>query len=694
MTVRLGLRLAVAGGRESLLRLALTAFGVGVGVLLLLLSLTGQSAAQGRAERSGWQSADSATPATAPDAARFLSVTDYHDGTAMARTYVAALGPRPPVPPGLERLPGPGEVAASPAMRRLLSSTPDDQLDDRYPGRVTATIGDAGLAHPDQLVALIGRTPDQLGAVNSRSVQEVRGFGSLPSGYAFYLGLRVFLLVGAVLLLVPVVVFIVMATRVAAAQREQRLAAIRLAGATRLQAAVVAAVETGLAAAAGSALGWAGYEVGRRVLAANVTYQGGHFFVDDVVVAPWLLLLVLLGVPVLAMLTTIAALRRVQVGPLATSRRSHRSPPSAWHALPFAIGVGGQLAAAPLRGVVGSEKLDNLMPLFVISTIVGFVLIGPWLCMLAGRGLARVSRRVPGLIAARRIASDPRATFRAVSGVVLAAFAVTYSASLINPSGDGPYDDGTGVLRPGVVEVITGGVPEAQVAPLLSEQAVASRPDTGAGGELVESCSELARMVTLPCSASGPSDGIGARAGPADAGLPILAVYVLTDGTPAAENRVRTRAANLVPNAIIHTQQDRGDFDALYLGNLEQLLRVGWQFVLVVAACGLTVGMVAGVIERRRPFALLRASGLRLGELRQVVFLETAATMLVTAAVGVGLGVASSYALAQFGDLAWAWPDRGVFVMVGVGVLAALTLSTLALPLLDAATRHDAVRYE
>jgi hypothetical protein len=48
MTVRLGLRLAVAGGRESLLRLALMAVGVGVGVLLLLLGLTGQSAAQGR----------------------------------------------------------------------------------------------------------------------------------------------------------------------------------------------------------------------------------------------------------------------------------------------------------------------------------------------------------------------------------------------------------------------------------------------------------------------------------------------------------------------------------------------------------------------------------------------------------------------------------------------------------------------
>ena len=349
MTFRLGLRLAVAGGRESLLRLAVTAFGVAVGVVLLLLCLTGQSAEQGRAERSGWQSADPDTPATAPDPALFLTVTDYHEGNAMIRGYVAALGPRPPVPPGLERLPGPGEVAVSPAMRRLLASMPDDELDDRYPGRVTATIGDEGLADPDQLVALIGRTPDQLGEVTSGSLYTVRGFGSLPSGYAFYQGIRVLLLLGAVLLLLPVIIFIVMATRVAAAHREQRLAAIRLVGATRLQAAVVAAVETGLGAVAGTVLGWAGYEAGRRILAATLTFQGARFFVDDVVVAPWLLALVLAGVPLLAMLTTIVALGRVQAGPLATSRHGRRPPPSARRALPLAAGIGGLLAAAPLR---------------------------------------------------------------------------------------------------------------------------------------------------------------------------------------------------------------------------------------------------------------------------------------------------------------------------------------------------------
>jgi hypothetical protein len=614
----------------------------------------------------------------------------------MIRGYVAALGPRPPVPPGLERLPGPGEVAVSPAMRRLLVSTPDDELDDRYPGRVTATIGDEGLAHPDQLVALIGRTPDQLGEVTSRSLYRVRGFGALPSGYAFYQGIRVLLLLGAVLLLAPVTIFIVMTTRVAAAHREQRLAAIRLVGATRLQAAVVAAVETGLGAVAGTALGWAGYEAGRRIVAATVTFQGARFFLDDVVVAPWLLALVLAGVPLLAMLTTIVALSRVQAGPLATSRHGRRPPPSARRALPLAAGIGGLLAAAPLRRVVDSETsetLDNLAPLFLILTIVGFVVVGPWLCMLAGRGIARVSRRVPGLIAARRIASDPSATFRVVSVVVLAAFAVTFSASLVDAAEDGPVDGGRGVLRPGVVEVITGGVPEAKVAPLLSERAVPLR--SGAARDFVESCPELARAVTLPCSSSGLAEGgISERAGLADTDLPISTVYILTDGTPAAENRVRTQAANLVPNALIHTQQDRIDTDGFFFASLEQLQRLVWYFVLLVAACSLTVGMLAGVIERRRPFALLRASGLRLGELRQVVFLETAAAMLVTAAVGVGLGMATSYAVALFGDMAWTWPDVGVFAMVGIGVLTALILSTMALPLLDAATRDDAVRYE
>src|SRR4029453_16160111 len=127
-----------------------------------------------------------------------------------------------------------------------------------------------------------------------------------------------------------------------------------------------------------TALGWAGYEAGRRILAATLTFPGARFFVDDVVVAPWLLALVLAGVPLLATLTTIVALSRVQAGPLATSRHGRRPPPPARRALPLPAGIGGLLATAPLRRAVDGrtgETLDNLAQLFVVLTLVGFVAI-------------------------------------------------------------------------------------------------------------------------------------------------------------------------------------------------------------------------------------------------------------------------------------------------------------------------------
>ena len=43
--------------------------------------------------------------------------------------------------------------------------------------------------------------------------------------------------------------------------------------------------------------------------------------------------------------------------------------------------------------------------------------------------------------------------------------------------------------------------------------------------------------------------------------LPIREIYIPTDGSLAAENRVRVQAANLVPNAIINSDRDPVDYD-------------------------------------------------------------------------------------------------------------------------------------
>src|SRR6185503_2311726 len=126
----------------------------------------------------------------------------------------------------------------------------------------------------------IGRTPAQLEGV--QSVQRVRAFRAVvASGYAITAFLRIGVLQASMVVFLPVLVLIVIVTRVSAAQRERRLAAIRLVGATHGQTAMVAAVETGIAAAAGAALAWIGFEVGRRIVATTVLFQRGHFWLED-----------------------------------------------------------------------------------------------------------------------------------------------------------------------------------------------------------------------------------------------------------------------------------------------------------------------------------------------------------------------------------------------------------------------------
>ncbi|MGH3388234.1 MAG: FtsX-like permease family protein, partial [Actinomadura sp.] len=498
MSALLGLRLAVAGGRDALARLVLTAFGVGLGVILLLLSLAGQSALQGREDRSAWQDTESSTRATAPDPALWLAVSDHYAGEALHRVHVAPLGPRPPVPPGLDRLPAPGEVAVSPALRRLLTVTPDDQLDDRFPGRVTTTIGAAGLRHPDHLVAVVGHTPAELRRLGG--AQEVRGIQT--QSLDLFEFTRLALALAAILMLFPVMVFVIMVTRITAARREQRLAAIRLAGATRSQTVVMAATETALGAAAGPVVGWLGYLVVRPILVAHLRYggyQGGRFFSADFAVPLDQTIGVLVGVPALAMAVTIVSLRRVRVTPLGISGHVPHRPPGVWRALPVAVGIIGLVIAAislrdrPDRFV--SSGLQWVIPGLLLCTLVGAVVIGPLACLLLSRAMARCSRRTPTLMAARRIAADPRATYRAVGGVALAVFVATLLTGLIGGTAPDAQDDGR--LRPGVVEIYAGGQPEARLAPLMSDRMVVVRG--GPVGDASVACAELARVVSVSC---------------------------------------------------------------------------------------------------------------------------------------------------------------------------------------------------
>jgi hypothetical protein len=172
---------------------------------------------------------------------------------------------------------------------------------------------------PEQLVVLVGHTPDTMPAYASE-------LPALVSGRAEPDGLLSLLAgVGIVVLLVPSLVLVASASRLTAARRERRLAALRLAGATPAQVTAMVAAETGLAALGGAVIGVATSPVLHSV-ATWVPWAGGTWFARDFML-PWpVIVLVALAVPVLVVGAAVAGLRRVVNTPLMATG-GHTSTP-------------------------------------------------------------------------------------------------------------------------------------------------------------------------------------------------------------------------------------------------------------------------------------------------------------------------------------------------------------------------------
>src|SRR5437660_4648795 len=119
--IRVGLRLTFNGGREAVIRLVMTAAAVALGVGLLLVTVAGINAVHAQNARTAWLTTSehnvrpSVDEATA-DPLWGLANLDEYRNLSIDRVDVAATGPRSPVPPGISRLPGPGEYFASPAL--------------------------------------------------------------------------------------------------------------------------------------------------------------------------------------------------------------------------------------------------------------------------------------------------------------------------------------------------------------------------------------------------------------------------------------------------------------------------------------------------------------------------------------------------------------------------------------------------
>ena len=741
--IRLGLRLTLGSGREAALRVLVTAAAVALGVGLLLAALAGVNGLHAQTDRGAWldTSAQASPPISASDRLWWLSSTDQFSNQAIDRVDVAATGPSAPVPPGLFHLPGPGEYYASPALTALLNSEPANELRDRYPGRQVGTIGAAALPSPNSLIIVVGHTVSQLsqvpGAVEVGAIQRTpancyacqNAVGSGPV-------LQFILAGGAVALLLPVLILIATASRLSAARREERFAAMRLVGATPGQIAVISAVEAVVAAVAGVAAGFALF-FSFRPLLYHVPFTGAPLAEGDLSLH-WIdVVLAVIGVPVAAVVSARLALRRVQISPLGVNRRASSRPPRIVRIIPLLAGIAvlAYFDAVGKPGAIGGQLLELLVGFVLL--VVGLVLAGPWFTTAGSRLMVKRASRPATLIAGRRLLDNPKAAFRFISGLVIALFVASAMigalSSIAAASSSGGGSVGKDTLADPFCSFSTSNCPTSAEVPSVPGQVLAELRTTPGVRSVtvvhespsqaqqmksfgVVACDQLAKTPAIGKCAPGAtvaslgyflSNLLGHHSHASStvwpsadlsvakaARLPVDAVVVATDGSSSSIERARTTLEGVFPFQGTPVAVEALDpLTARLLAMIQDMTDVIIVASLIIAACSLAVNIVAGLGERKRPFSLLRLTGVPTALLHRVVALESALPLLLVAAVSIVVGLVSAalYLHSQVG-IAFRIPGISYWTTVLGGLAASLAIIASTFPLLNRITGPEVAR--
>ncbi|MBL7498908.1 ABC transporter permease [Frankia sp. CN7] len=476
----LGARLAVAGGGSAWLRTALTGLGVGLGVALLLVAASVPAILAARADRHEARDWEWAVSPARGDTT--MQVRDYRTETGGIRVSGLVLRPegtRPPVPPGLSAVPGPGEMAVSPALARLLDSAGDgSSLAARLPFHRVATIGRDGLSGPNELFVYIGAPAgSELRSSNSSTVARIDRFGVAgPSEGPLPAALMMLVIVIVAVLLLPIGAFTAAAVRFGGEARDRQLAAVRLLGADPAMARRIAAGGALASAAAGCLAGAALFVVG-RACAQRFTLFGASVFTDDIRPVPALVALVLAAVPASAVAVTLFALRGVVVEPFGVVRRAPTTRRRLWWRLAMpAIGI-ALVLPVDLDGPFGAGPQAQLAA-GVVLTLLGVTVLLPWLVEAAVRRLG--AGPISWQLAVRRLQLDSATTVRSVAAVSVAvagAIALQMVFTVAEQAFVRP--DGT---RDSLVAVEVDGSTDGRAAPTLARSVTGIEGTTGAVG--------------------------------------------------------------------------------------------------------------------------------------------------------------------------------------------------------------------
>ncbi|MFD0556153.1 FtsX-like permease family protein [Stackebrandtia endophytica] len=634
------------GGKRGLLGSALTFAAVAVTTALIMFAIAGNFAFDERGQRSSWRDpVEAVETATAIQATKVDAVAD----SSIVTVYLAATGDgAPPIPPGMSAFPKPGEVWVSEPLRQLIEELPADQLSDRY-GTISGVLGEEAAIHSAELVAVIGVAPDSpaltgspMNGYSATGISDFEGQGASQK----YLQYQVYMLIATVLMVVPLLVFGGAAARLTVARRDQRLAALRLIGATPGQVVRLTVAEAMLTAAAGAVVGVAGYAAALP-LVRYIEIDGATWYPSDLWPAWWAVAATVAAIPLLVGLSAVVGLRRVVISPLGVARR--HTPPGL-----RAVRL-GVLAALIVAFLVMSQRFIG-MGAFGLALLVSMLgatlwainLVGPWVVGLLGKIVAGLSRRGSTLLAGRRLSDDPRSVWRTISGIALTGFVAGF----------------VGVLLPAEV-----GETPAEVTmsiELSSDEA--------------EATSAYVAETLAPAEVS-ELEGDG-----------VTTLMFTTANDPAELDRFRTGLAAVSPGGIAVTDVDVNRPTNQLMVDIGTGVLTVMVVSIVIAMVSTAVAGASSILDRRQTYSLMHLAGTPMKVLNAARRKETLIPLVIMGggAIATGVTLALPFAAGQgvqgsvFGLLATA-----ALGLVGVLAAGAATRPLLASVMRDTSPRPD-----
>lgn len=284
----------------------------------------------------------------------------------------------------------------------------------------------------------------------------VRLFWTTPGEYMEMF--RELSLVALALLVMPLATLGGSAARLSARRRDDRLATLRLIGATTGTVTLVTVVESTALAVVGAVAGFVLYLVAMPVLGL-IHFDGAPFGPTALWAGPVGVAAVIAGVALLAAVSAVIGLRSVVVSPLGVRQKQRaprlsRSRPVVGALLVFVALV----ALVLLRAGAGGSSMALLVGAFVIAIAVLGV-VGPWALTVFARRRLRKAKTAENLLAARSILESPKAAWRLVGGVAMTSFIAVVAGTALSfmgtisrggPLGDSFVDD----YRTGIISTL------------------------------------------------------------------------------------------------------------------------------------------------------------------------------------------------------------------------------------------------